>query len=191
MIKALISWKKNIEQNSLKSQMSKRKQWIYIARKFRNEKTVMVTEEACEEKWRSLVRMYRKNLNKFRKRENSVISWPYFWKMREILGNSVLQKERPFTPPVIKNTTRLNGLLSTDRLGSSCGALNDEFVEFKRGFLDGFDNPIYKLLTSVEELKDNQNKILKEIVDIQRKKIEEVQAEQRCIKALLLELLRK
>lgn len=183
MVKTLIFLKKQINEEIASNRISRKRQWMVMVRRFRTLKNIKVTEEACEEKWKNLLRTYKKNLIRVKNR-GCTVKWPFFWKMREIVGNSVLLDEkRPYSFDSRSKSTDLrqrSSLINDDSVDNLEEVLNDSIHE-------QLDN----LYTAVNEVRQNQTKILQEIVDKQNKAIQEMQQEQLNIKCLLTQLLQK
>lgn len=191
----LISLKKLIEKEIVQHRISRKKQWWVMVRRFRSLKNVRLTEEACEEKWRNLVRTYKKNLVRVKKRGTGVIRWPYFWKMHEIVGNIDIEndvKPLPYVEPNA-NRMRLTESVATDIRSKNNRSvlINDQFLENAESISDDIADQNENLSNIICDLRDKQNKMLQEIINIQNKKIEELHKEQLNIKALLTQLLQK
>lgn len=187
MVKMLISLKKIIEQDIIKNKISRKKQWWIIVRRFRTMKNIKLTEEACEEKWRSLVRTYKKNLIYIKKRGEIAVKWPYFWKMWGILGNSVFEKEHHSV-----HKPRLNDNLMYDfETQTSPMILNDNSIDDSEDIEYKESNDQNNLKEMISDLYDSHNNMLQEMISIQNKKIEELHQEQLNIKSLLMQLLQK
>jgi hypothetical protein len=181
LVKVLISLKKVIEQDIAKHKYPRKKQWSMMVRRFRALKNVNVTEDACEEKWRNLVRTYKKNLIRVRKKGTGVIRWSYFWRMHEILGNSVFENEKQSMYPIVSKTRLIESVDVPSNKQFLVGDQEEAMLN-----LESED-----LFTMVNGPKDKSNQMLHEIISRQNKKIEELHREQLNIKSLLTQLLEK
>lgn len=166
-----------------------------MVRRFRTLKNVKLSEETCEEKWRNLVRTYKKNLIRVKKRGTGAIRWPYFWKMHEIMGSAIVDNEKGLTMPYIDvtNKPRLTETVTPElRPNNRSLSMNDQFIEYTEDILEDTIKEQHENLSSmISDLRDKQNKMLQEIIDLQNKKIEELHQEQLNIKTLLTQLLQK
>ncbi|XP_065221292.1 uncharacterized protein LOC135846238 [Planococcus citri] len=192
MVKTLIFLKKQINEDISCAKISRKKQWLVMARRFRALKNIKLTEEACEEKWRNLLRTYKKNLLRVKNR-GATVKWPFFWQMRDIVGNSVLHDTDNNKRLLSDNLSSRLSTASTSSMSklpvSGIGMGGDDYDD--EDMLDDRTSiQLDTLLTSVNDLRHNQNRILHEM-DTHKKALQEVQQEQVNIKCLLTQLLQK
>lgn len=183
LVRTLISVKKSVDEDIQKNKIPRKKMWWSVARKFRVQSHIKIAEEFCEEKWEELVRIYRKNLAKAR--ENCVINWPFFLEMH----NSVSSSNTEFIMQTTKRKIKIDDELKTKSKAKksknhSSGVDDDSFSD--TAIVDNRN-----LAAAIHELQENQNKLLREIVDNQQKRIDELHQEQLSIKSLLVQLLKK
>lgn len=202
MVRTLITLKKEVNQEIANNKIPRKRQWTIIVRRFRALRNIKLSEESCEEKWRNLLRTYKKNLIRVRKQGTS-IKWPFFWKMREAVGNSVLAEQE-------KRNTTCSSLVFTDsfasarlkggndglepnfRLAQKSLIGGDDFVEDADDILEEKSNDQYEnAVMMMNDFKQNQTKLIQEMFTQQNKIIEGLHQEQQNIKTLLTQLLQK
>lgn len=132
--------------------------------------------------------IYRKNLVKAKKDGVTTVRWPFFWKMYETINSS---NPEFILPAVKKNPSFCNESKSEPKsnpshsVGRISSGVNDDSL-FEKSSIDNSN-----LAAAIHELQENQNKLLREIVDNQQKRIDQLHQEQLSIKSLLVQLLEK